>query len=66
MSSNVSVKFKVPFVFAAFKTSDVFIFIFLKIIESSFTSAIFKSLWVFSITLAASALLYFSNKFLHQ
>ena len=42
---------------AASNTSSVSIFNFLKIRASSLINAIFKSLWVFSITLAASATL---------
>ena len=40
---------------AASKTASVSILSFLKSIDSSFIKAIFKSRWVFSITLAASA-----------
>ena len=46
---------KFHFVSAAANTSLVSIFILSKIIDSSFTYAIFKSLCVFSIALAASA-----------
>ena len=42
---------------AAFRTSDVLIFILSNIKHSSFMKAIFKSRWVFSITFAASATL---------
>ena len=48
---------KFHFVSAAFKTSRVSICIFLNKIASSLTNAIFKSLWVFSMILAASATL---------
>jgi len=48
---------KFHFVPAASKTSLVSIPSLSKIIESSFISAIFKSRWIFSITLAASAVL---------
>ena len=48
---------KFHFVAAASKTDLVLIFNLLKIIENSFTRAIFTSLCVFSITLAASATL---------
>ena len=48
---------KFHFVDAASNTEPVSIFILEKIIDSSFMRAIFKSLCVFSITLAASATL---------
>ena len=48
---------------AAFKTSSVLIFNFLKRMENSLIKAIFKSLWVFSITFAASATLILGVKY---
>ena len=48
---------KFHFVLAAFKTSKVSIFILENINENSFTKAILRSLCVFSITFAASAIL---------
>ena len=48
---------KFHFVLAALITSKVSIFKFLKTFDNSFTNAIFKSLCVFSITFAASAIL---------
>ena len=47
---------KFHFVEAASRTSFVSIFIKLKIIASSFTNDIFRSLWAFSIALLASAI----------